>query len=76
MGIVSSLVSRNVSIDGHRTSIRLEPAMWDAMEDICCRRGITIHDFCSEVERRRSASSLTAAVRVELLSYYRAVAGC
>ena len=31
LGKVSTLVSRNVTIGGHRTSCRLEPYMWDAL---------------------------------------------
>ncbi len=33
----SSLISRNVTVAGHRTSMRLEPAMWDALGEICRR---------------------------------------
>ena len=72
---MSTLVSRNVTVDGHRTSIRLEPDMWEALEEICRRRGISAHQFCSEVEQTRAASSLTAAVRVAVLRYFRDAAG-
>ena len=68
----STLINRNVTVNGHRTSMRLEPAMWDALEDICRREGLTIHDVCSLVDTRRSQSSLTAAMRVFILGYFRA----
>lgn len=68
----STLVNRNVTVNGHRTSMRLEPAMWDALEDICRREGLTIHEVCSLVDTRRSQSSLTAAMRVFILGYFRA----
>lgn len=68
----STLVNRNVTVNGHRTSMRLEPAMWDALEDICRREGLTIHEACSLVDTRRSQSSLTAAMRVFILGYFRA----
>ena len=45
--------------------------MWEALEEICRRRGISAHQFCSEVEQTRAASSLTAAVRVAVLRYFR-----
>ncbi len=67
----STLDSRNITIDGQRTSIRLEPYMWDALEEICAIEGLTIHEFCSRVERTRGASSRTAAIRVAILQYYR-----
>lgn len=71
----SSLISRNVSIDGHRTSIRLEPEMWQALKDISRREGVNSHAVCSLVARRkRPLSSLTAAIRVFVMLYYRAAA--
>ena len=68
------LVSRNVTISGHRTSIRLEPQMWNGYEEICRREGRTIHEICSMVDQRRQESSLTAALRVFILLYFRAAA--
>ncbi|HLF58592.1 MAG TPA: ribbon-helix-helix domain-containing protein [Alphaproteobacteria bacterium] len=67
----STLVNRNVTVNGHRTSMRLEPAMWEALEDICRRENRTIHDFCSLVDTQRTQSSLTAAMRVFILGYFR-----
>jgi predicted DNA-binding ribbon-helix-helix protein len=34
----SSLVIRNVVVGGHRTSVRLEPIMWEALRDIALRQ--------------------------------------
>lgn len=71
----SSLVSRNVTIVGRRTSIRLEPEMWIAIKDIAKREKCSVHDICSLVYFRKSDStSLTAAIRVFLMLYYRAAA--
>ena len=68
------LVSGNVTISGHRTSIRLDPEMWDGYEEICRREGCTIHEICSMVDQRRQGSSLTAALRVFIMLYFRAAA--
>jgi predicted DNA-binding ribbon-helix-helix protein len=69
----TTLVSRNVTILRRRTSIRLEPEMWSALNDIAMREGCSIHDICSLVSIRKNAStSLTAAIRVFLMLYYRA----
>jgi hypothetical protein len=51
----SSLVSRNVKIHGHRTSVRLEPQMWDSMIEICRREFCTPDDVCSYVAERKPA---------------------
>ena len=69
----STLVSRNVTVLGHRTSVRLEPEMWTALRDISRREGCRIHDLCSLIQlRKKPDTSLTAAIRVFLMLYYRA----
>jgi predicted DNA-binding ribbon-helix-helix protein len=70
----SSLVIRNVVVAGRRTSVRLEPVMWEALHDIARRREVTIHDLVTQIERSRTASSLTAAIRVYIVDFYRAAA--
>ena len=59
----SRLVSRNVTVNGHRTSLRLEQDVWDALEEVCGREGLSLHEVCTHIENRRSGSSRTAAVR-------------
>ena len=70
----STLISRNVTVNGRRTSLRLEPSMWDALAEIARRENMTIHQLCTQVDLRRHESSLTAAIRVFTLSYFRAAA--
>lgn len=76
----STLESRNVQIVDRstgapkRTSLRLEPQMWDALQEIARREGSPPNAIVSQVERHRTASTLTAAVRVFIVSYFRAAA--
>ncbi len=70
----STLVNRNVTIGRRRTSLRLEPAMWDALEEICRREERSQHDLCAMIDERRRASSLTATIRVFIVNYFRAAA--
>ncbi|MEJ0062010.1 MAG: ribbon-helix-helix domain-containing protein [Alphaproteobacteria bacterium] len=71
----SNLVSRNVTVDGHRTSVRLEPEMWEAVKEICRRERASLHEICTMVAQyRRPNSSLTAAVRVFIMAYFRTAA--
>lgn len=71
--IKSTLVSRNITVLGKRTSIRLEPEMWKAIKDISYRENCTIHDLCSLISlRKNKRTSLTAAIRVFLMLYFRA----
>lgn len=71
---MSTLTSRNITVSGHRTSMRLEPDMWDALEEICQRESLSAHEICTLIDSRRHRSSLTAAMRVFILSYFRAAA--
>jgi len=70
----STLVNRNVFIGQHRTSMRLEPAMWDSLAEICRREDMSLNEVCALIDARRQASSLTAAIRVFTLTYFRVAA--
>lgn len=70
----STLVLRNVRVSGRRTSLRLEPQMWDALDEIALREGLSVGELCTKLDGSRSASALTAAVRVFIMSYFRVAA--
>lgn len=70
----TSLKSHNVVVNGHRTSMRLEPEMWEALRDISLRENLSINQLCTLVNKVRDRSSLTSAVRVFALAYFRSVA--
>ena len=60
---------------GRRTSVRLEPEMWNALNEIATIENCSVHDICSLVcLRKKEKTSLTAAIRVFLMLYYRAAA--
>jgi predicted DNA-binding ribbon-helix-helix protein len=71
----ASLTIRNVVVAGHRTSVRLEPVMWEALRDIARRRDMPLNHLVTEIARRRTAPSLTAAIRVYIVDFYRSAAG-
>lgn len=68
------LLSRNVTISGRRTSIRLEQEMWEGLAEIARRERLSIHQIASVVAAVRQSSSLTAKLRVFILGYFRAAA--
>ena len=69
----STLVSRNITVLGKRTSVRLEPEMWKELKGIAKREKCTIHDLCTLISlRKNERTSLTAAIRVFLMLYFRA----
>ena len=63
------LNSRNVTIDGHRTSMRLEPAVWEALREICDQEGLTNHELIAAIDFRRKNISRTSAVRSFVVTY-------
>jgi predicted DNA-binding ribbon-helix-helix protein len=71
-GVRSTLVSRNMTIAGHRTSVRLEPEMWSGLSEICRRERTTLHEVGTTVSmRKQQNTSLTAAIRVFVMAYFR-----
>ncbi len=69
---ISTLVSRNITVLGKRTSVRLEPEMWRVLKGIAKREACTIHDLCTLISlRKNERTSLTAAIRVFLMLYFR-----
>ena len=70
----SRLVNRNVVAERGRTSMRLEPELWDALLEICEREGHDLSALVRRVEASGHAGGRTSAVRVFVLDYYRAAA--
>lgn len=66
----TTLVSRNVIVNGRRTSLRLEPEMWQALDEIAKREATSINDLVAFVDRNRDNASLTSEVRIFILRYF------
>jgi predicted DNA-binding ribbon-helix-helix protein len=62
----------NVVVGRKRTSVRLEPVMWDALHDIARRRRLSVGALVTEIDRWRTGSGRTAAIRVYIVEFYRA----
>src|SRR4051812_44481227 len=64
---------RTVFLGEHKTSVRLPPVMWEALEDIARHLGITLQDLMRQIERGRERDQgLTDAIRIYLVEFYRA----
>jgi predicted DNA-binding ribbon-helix-helix protein len=68
------LVNRNIVAGRGRTSMRLEPELWDALLEICRREAIDPGKLVRRVEEQGHSGGRTSAVRVYLLAYFRAAA--
>ena len=71
MHSISALPIRNVVVGGRRTSVRLEALMWDSLRDIARERRMSVSDLVTKIDEQREASSLTAAIRVYIVGFYR-----
>ena len=81
---VVPLEARTVKLFGQTTQIRLEPSYWEALDEICRREDLTVDELCSDLKdrldsqsrrsRRVSSVSLSNAVRVFIVGYYRKAA--
>jgi predicted DNA-binding ribbon-helix-helix protein len=61
--------------EAERTSVRLEPQMWDALEEVARREGRTVSAVADEVSRHLpDGMTLTSGIRVFLMAYFRAAA--
>ncbi len=67
----SRLVNRNINAGSGRTSMRLEPEVWDALREICLREGLDLRDLIRNVESAAGEGGRTSAVRVYVMQYFR-----
>lgn len=67
---MSALKSRNVRVGQRRTSVRLEPELWAALDRIAIAQGRTIHHICTELAADPMAmhGGLTSALRVFIVN--------
>jgi predicted DNA-binding ribbon-helix-helix protein len=71
----TTLISHNIMIEGRRTSVRLEKEMWMAIKEIARRERCTVHALCDIIsQRKKTDTSLTAAIRVFIMAYFQAAA--
>ena len=64
-------LKRNVRVAGRRTTIVLEAYVWDCIDSMLDREGVSLDEFCERVNAVRSQSSMASAARLVVLTYYR-----
>lgn len=65
--MAGDIAKHSIAIDGHRTSVSLEPEFWQALKAIAARRAITLNSLVSEIDRARKGN-LSSALRVYVLN--------
>ena len=69
-----AIKKRSVEIAGHRTSLTMEAAFWDALKRLATRDRISINKLIERIDRDRQGN-LSSAVRVYVLKRLEAEAG-
>jgi predicted DNA-binding ribbon-helix-helix protein len=65
-------VKRSLTLRGHRTSVSLEDAFWEAFRDIAAAQGKPIAALAAEIDASRGTEAgLASAIRVYVLRYFR-----
>ena len=59
-------LKRSLTIQGHRTSLSLEPEFWKALNEAAKSAGKSLASFVGEIDKARGARNLSSAVRVFL----------
>ena len=63
----------SVRIDGHRTSVSLEPVFWDLLRRAAARRGVAVNTLVAMIDAERIRSEtqpgLAGAIRVWLATH-------
>ncbi len=65
-------VKHSVTLKGHRTSVSLEAAFWDAFREVALARGLTLNALAAEIDAARGDVGLASAIRVYVLAALRA----
>ncbi len=63
---------RSLTLKGHRTSVSLEDAFWDAFRDIAQSRNRAVNDLAAEIDAMRGTDcGLASAIRLFVLEQSR-----
>jgi predicted DNA-binding ribbon-helix-helix protein len=71
---MSRPVKRSFTIAGHRTSISLEGAFWDALKAAAAGEHVPVARLIGRIDAGRGSDGLSSAVRVWVLQHYRDIA--
>ena len=59
-------VKRSLTIAGHRTSISLEPAFWEALKALARAEKVPVAELIATIDAARGEAGLSSAIRVYL----------
>jgi predicted DNA-binding ribbon-helix-helix protein len=62
-----AIVKHSLAVAGHRTSISLEQAFWDALKAVAAARNQPVAALVAEIDAARGEANLSSAIRVFVL---------
>lgn len=64
--------ARAVYIGNRRTTVRLAPVMWEALEDIARHQSLTMTELLGHIEKSSDpGEGLADAIRIFIVKFYR-----
>ena len=66
----SLVVKRSIVIGGHKTSVSLEHAFWQAFKEIAILRKMTLSKLVMSIDAERDGN-LSSAIRLFVLEFFR-----
>jgi predicted DNA-binding ribbon-helix-helix protein len=62
----------SLTLRGHRTSVTLEPAFWQAFREIADEKNIAVNALAAQIDAMREPDiGLASAIRVYVLQHFR-----
>lgn len=70
---MAGLRKRSLSIAGHATSVALEPAFWQVLDEMASARGLSLPALVAEIDGMRTledgSAGLASALRIHALRW-------
>ena len=67
--VKSSVAKRSVAINRHKTSVSLEEAFWNDLQQIARAQGATVSELVAKIDQTRERGTLSSAIRVFILEH-------
>ena len=61
-------VKHSLTLRGHRTSVSLEAAFWQAFRQIAAQQNQSLNDLAARIDAQRADVGLASAIRVFVLT--------
>ncbi len=57
----------SLTLQGHRTSVSLEPEFWEGLQALARARGLALNRLAAQIDEARGNQGLASALRVAVL---------